>query len=186
MDAGIGAFGEKGYAATTVDEIAALARVSRATFYLHFDGKAALLSHAAQHLGEWAPELYNGLDGTGDIARNRVEKVVRTIFHHWRDNAGLLTALIEAEAVERDSFDAILPSVNTTVDRAFPRYLSQFSGRALEVARAELTMLVVLTYRYMYYAFGRKPFPSSTSIETAAMTDLIWRTLNNRASTSVD
>src|SRR5205809_5004439 len=39
VDAAVDAFRTQGYAATTVEDIAATAGVTRATFYLHFDGK---------------------------------------------------------------------------------------------------------------------------------------------------
>jgi AcrR family transcriptional regulator len=43
LDRGLELFGEKGYAATTVDDIAAAAGTTRATFYLHFPSKAELM-----------------------------------------------------------------------------------------------------------------------------------------------
>ncbi|NYI23614.1 TetR/AcrR family transcriptional regulator [Sphingobium indicum] len=45
-------FREKGYAATTVGDICAEAAVSRATFFIHFSEKAALVGEASLQLGE--------------------------------------------------------------------------------------------------------------------------------------
>jgi AcrR family transcriptional regulator len=44
LDKGLELFGEKGYAATTVDDIASAAGSTRTTFYLHFASKAELMS----------------------------------------------------------------------------------------------------------------------------------------------
>lgn len=43
LGASLEAFAERGYAAVTIDDIARRAGIGRATFYLHFDGKAAVL-----------------------------------------------------------------------------------------------------------------------------------------------
>lgn len=44
LDKGLELFGGKGYAATTVDDIASAAGSTRTTFYLHFASKAELMS----------------------------------------------------------------------------------------------------------------------------------------------
>lgn len=43
MSAALEAFAERGYVASTVDDIVRRAGIGRATFYLHFDSKAAVL-----------------------------------------------------------------------------------------------------------------------------------------------
>lgn len=43
MTAALEAFAERGYVAVTIDDIVRRAGVGRATFYLHFDSKAAVL-----------------------------------------------------------------------------------------------------------------------------------------------
>lgn len=44
LETGLGLFEARGYAATTIDDIAAGAGATRATFYLHFASKAELMS----------------------------------------------------------------------------------------------------------------------------------------------
>jgi AcrR family transcriptional regulator len=44
LEKGLALFGDKGYAATTVDDIASAAGSTRTTFYLHFASKAELMS----------------------------------------------------------------------------------------------------------------------------------------------
>lgn len=48
-------FREKGYSGTSVGDICAEASISRATFFIHFSEKAALVGEASRYLGEaWA------------------------------------------------------------------------------------------------------------------------------------
>lgn len=61
-------FAKQGYQATTVPEIAEAAGVSRATFFLHFPTKAALLGELSREIAELfekeaAPESERGVEG---------------------------------------------------------------------------------------------------------------------------
>jgi AcrR family transcriptional regulator len=50
LEKGLELFGQKGYAATTVDDIASAAGSTRTTFYLHFASKAELMSALLQRV----------------------------------------------------------------------------------------------------------------------------------------
>lgn len=52
VSAAIDVFEEKGYEAATVDDVAARAGAARATFYLHFSGKADIVAELADRI--WA------------------------------------------------------------------------------------------------------------------------------------
>lgn len=52
LDTGLALFSETGYAATTIDDIAATAGTTRTTFYLHFKSKAALVKELIAEVDE--------------------------------------------------------------------------------------------------------------------------------------
>ena len=182
-DAALQVFGEKGYPATTVEDIVAEARTSRATFYLHFDSKFAVLGLVGADLAEWAPATLRMMDVEGPIPRELVEKVVTEGFRQWREKANALASFLQAESVEPGLAETALPDLRRHVEASFPRYLGQFSGRAWEVARTELQMLVALTYRYMLYEFATPPYPEDLSVEVEAMTDIVWTAMSARVAT---
>jgi AcrR family transcriptional regulator len=181
VEAGIALFAEKGYVATTVEDIATSARTSRATFYLHFESKLALLGHVGAQHETWAPATLNLMDGVGPVPRERVEAMVREGFRHWREHASLIGAFLQAEAVEVGLRERTLPHLHEVVEKAFPRYLGQFTGAERDLARTEMVMLVLLTYRYMFYEFTSRPFPDDLELQVRAMTDLVWRVVTARA-----
>jgi AcrR family transcriptional regulator len=181
VEAGIALFAEKGYVATTVEDIAASARTSRATFYLHFESKLALLGFVGAQHETWAPATLNLMDGVGAIPRERVEAMVREGFRHWREHASLIGAFLQAEAVEVGLRERTLPHLHEVVEAAFPLYLGQFAGAERDLARTEMVMLVLLTYRYMFYEFTSRPFPDDLDLQVRAMTDLVWRVVTARA-----
>jgi AcrR family transcriptional regulator len=55
-------FGERGYPDATVDEIASAAGASRATFYLHFKGKAELAAAVVDDITPYVVDRYRVLD----------------------------------------------------------------------------------------------------------------------------
>lgn len=58
LDAALTAIRTKGYGATTVDDICALAGVTKGSFFHHFDSKQDLAVAAAQHFAEMADSLF--------------------------------------------------------------------------------------------------------------------------------
>jgi TetR/AcrR family transcriptional repressor of nem operon len=58
LDAALTVFRQKGYAATTVDELCAAAGVTKGAFFHHFDGKEALGVAATQHFADMADGLF--------------------------------------------------------------------------------------------------------------------------------
>lgn len=72
-------FGERGYAATRLEDIAAAANVTKPVVYRHFPSKKALyLGLLTQH----EDDLPTFFEGTGD---GSAEPTVRAIAEHWLD-----------------------------------------------------------------------------------------------------
>ena len=87
------AVAEKGYADTTIGDIASLARVSRRTFYEHFDSKAQCLIalyEAASH--QAIKVLKQSLDREQDW-HGQVEQTLRVYFETLASNPVLLRTL---------------------------------------------------------------------------------------------
>ena len=69
IEGALAAFEQKGYAATTIDDIVAQANASRATFYLHFKSKADVVLVMTETLGRRWRELYLELTSGGRLSR---------------------------------------------------------------------------------------------------------------------
>jgi len=93
LDAMATAAAAKGYAAVTIADLAAEARVSRRTFYEHFDDKAACLialyeAASAQSLGVLRAEVDTSRDWHA-----QVERALRAYFETLASNPPLLRTL---------------------------------------------------------------------------------------------
>jgi AcrR family transcriptional regulator len=74
---------EKTYAATTISDIVARARISRTTFYKQFDDKRACFDsaivHCIEQLGEVAGESHSAEDSPADAARKAAGAVLEAM-----------------------------------------------------------------------------------------------------------
>lgn len=96
--AALAEFGDKGYAACTIEAIAARAGVGRATVYRHWDTKLALIADALEALNEQPSRNTT----TVESPRARVEQLLRHLIGALTDSA--LSACVAAlvEAAEHD------------------------------------------------------------------------------------
>jgi AcrR family transcriptional regulator len=113
LDKGLEVFGEKGYAATTVDDIAVAAGTTRATFYLHFASKAELVRALVADTNEMltgadVPPLTQVVQ-SGD--RGHIRGWLARKFDQWAEIRPYVTVAHQAAASEAD--------IQSTVDQWF-------------------------------------------------------------------
>lgn len=126
LDKGLELFGEKGYAATTVDDIANAAGSTRTTFYLHFASKAELMSALLEKVDTILtsaddpplPEVV--ASGSRDLIRAWLDRK----FSQWDEIKPYLTASYQAmhepDVVERTErwFESAVGDMTKGLDRA--------------------------------------------------------------------
>ncbi|HVX23275.1 MAG TPA: TetR/AcrR family transcriptional regulator [Acidimicrobiales bacterium] len=101
MDAAGAVFAEKGYAATTVDDIVQRAGTSPATFYLHFKRKVDVLiaGLAEEDQAVWLVSEPL-LPGAGPLTRDGVAGWLRRLFDTWQHLEATRLALSQAVLIE--------------------------------------------------------------------------------------
>ena len=100
IDGALAAFEQKGYAATTIDDIVAEANASRATFYLHFKSKADVVLVMTETLGRRWRELYLELTSGGRLSREALYEWLDGIVENYQTNRASLEAIDHAVAIE--------------------------------------------------------------------------------------
>jgi AcrR family transcriptional regulator len=108
IEAAIEVFAEKGYARTTVDDIAERAGSTRATFYLHFKAKSDVLSELMSRGERHFYKIYQGLS---PIAQRPTLSGVRMwlsmAMTEWRAVANLSRPVFEAASIEPEIGDIL-------------------------------------------------------------------------------
>ncbi|WP_258382776.1 TetR/AcrR family transcriptional regulator [Streptomyces sp. NTH33] len=150
-----GLFVAQGYTATTADAIARAAKVSRATFYLHFHSK-----------GEIVVEIMRGVEPEVLAAYRRLalveptpvatEKWLREHAAMWRRYRMEFTSMEQALANETAVADEWFGLYGRIAD-AMPAVVDRLTARGLtaERARARLVALAMTIERAFYFAVVR-------------------------------
>lgn len=101
IDAMIDSCAEKTYAATTITDIVARARISRTTFYKQFDDKRACFNAAIDHCIEQLREVSAAAHGPEDAPADAARKSATAVIEALAERPGLAQLLTgDAIAVE--------------------------------------------------------------------------------------
>lgn len=109
LEAALAQFELKGYAATTVDDIAAAATTTRATFYLHFSSKAEVI----RELIARADAIFVAVDDptlsevVASGRRDLIERYLASKFDQWPQTKPYLVAANQAAPSEPEVADVI-------------------------------------------------------------------------------
>jgi AcrR family transcriptional regulator len=127
LDTGLELFESKGYAATTIDDIAAGAGTTRTTFYLHFASKAQLMGEVVKTVDAILtsvddPSLSTVVElGTRDLVRTWLNRK----FDQWEATRPYLHAVYQAAPMEpevastlEDWFRDVAADMTSGLDRA--------------------------------------------------------------------
>jgi len=148
-------FTESGYIDATVEDIAGRAGVSRATFYLHFGGKAELTMALIQKGERWAVERYKELDklltSPGGRTRAKLREWLGQWLEPWRGGAAYNAAVAQAASVEPEIEQRLLASSQALI-AALEDALEQRSSASRAEARGRALMLEVMTQRLFQLA----------------------------------
>ncbi|SDO94014.1 transcriptional regulator, TetR family [Arthrobacter sp. ok909] len=127
LEKGLELFEEKGYAATTVDDIAASVGTTRATFYSHFPSKGQLMRSLVERSNQMlteadVPPLLSVVE-SGD--RELIRTWLARKFDQWAEIRPYVVAAHQAAASEPDIqtaldqwFDSAIDDMQAGLDRA--------------------------------------------------------------------
>ncbi len=118
LEKGLELFEEKGYAATTVDDIAAAVGTTRATFYSHFPSKARLMRSLVERTNEMltqndVPPLQSVVE-SGD--RELIRAWLARKFDQWAEIRPYVVAAHQAAASEPDIQAALDQWFDSAID----------------------------------------------------------------------
>jgi AcrR family transcriptional regulator len=100
LQAAVDEFSERGYSATTVDDVVTRAGATRATFYLHFKGKADMVLELMEHANNFRPRWDLLREFPRRPSRERIrEWLVRTT-DAWEANRDLINVIYQGVAAE--------------------------------------------------------------------------------------
>ena len=150
-------FLKKGYANTTIEEIASRAGASRATFYLHFARKWQVLRQIAEdmHLPE-SLEFYRRLDQMGVPTREELRAWLLDAIGYFERHKKFLDVYREAKSIEPEIGRHNIEFLRRCVDQ-MPQYLARWGTEREAYAKLRLNMLTIQLHDATMLATGDDP-----------------------------
>jgi len=134
-------FLKKGYANTTIEEIAARAGASRATFYLHFARKWQVLRQIAEDtVGSESLEFYRRLDRMGVPTRDELRAWLIDAIGYFERHKRFLEVYREAKSIEPEISRHNIEFLRRCVGQ-MPQYLARWGAEREAYAKLRLNML---------------------------------------------
>jgi AcrR family transcriptional regulator len=159
----------------SVNRIVDAAGVSRATFYLHFGDKRALVNRLAEtELSEFQ-RVTAGFLADPAAGRDELAATVTELIDLWRDHAGVLSSLIESaesDADTRENWQSVIRAVAGSIESAL-------SDRRPELKQPLLgTLAEIIAWtgeRAMHQMVGRDATDGQARRVADGLTEAVWR-----------
>lgn len=141
-------FATKGYVNATVDDIAAGAGASRATFYLHCSSKLEMLFEVSATVTDDTAHYYATLDAAlAEGSRSSIEAAIDAIIGWFEANSGLMQAWGEAAMVEPEVARRSRHRIEEFFE-AMPYLRSSWPASKHEQARLRLSLFLMQLERF--------------------------------------
>ncbi|MEZ0341075.1 TetR/AcrR family transcriptional regulator [Mycobacterium sp. pV006] len=172
MTAALEAFADRGYVAVTIDDIVRRAGIGRATFYLHFDSKAAVLRELRNtRMTVWAQE---DAPRGGRSGRPSVRAFFEKVVDFYTASPQLYMALHQARAADPDFAEAHRATMEANVIEWIEA--DAIPGATESQIRLAIAMMYTMVDSFMHlWLVDGWPLEREAAID--AMTDALYATM---------
>jgi AcrR family transcriptional regulator len=169
-------FVRDGYSGCRVEDIAAQAGVSRATFYLHFSAKLDVVREVMGPLRADSEDLYRSLDALGDPSWRELYDWMTTVIDYWSRNRAAITVVNQAIGVEPALAGYLVDSAGASAD-VMTNCLSRHPPEARQTVRLRIIMFILALARVCFcWIIQEVPFDESATL--TALTDSFYTALH--------
>lgn len=172
MTSALQAFAEKGYVTTKIDDIVGRAGIGRATFYLHFDSKAAVLRELRDvRMARWTDEDH---PRGGPKGRPSVRAFFEKVVDFYTSAPELYTALHQARAADPEFAAAHRDTMEANVKDWIRT--DAIPGAGKDQTRLAIAMMYTMVDSFMHlWLVDGWPLDRDAAID--AMTDALHATM---------
>lgn len=180
IDGAKSVFARLGYATATTEHVLTEAGVSRASFYAHFPGKAALVSAIAEQFGPvWRP-LYAELAAMTSFTPAKLREWCARHVQIYREHQDICIILTQAAAIESDVYWKLAAEQEAIIDLLANANLGLAHLSTDRDARTRAA-LVLSNIDNTCYFLAVRHWADDPSAGTSAMADALGRFLQEEA-----
>jgi AcrR family transcriptional regulator len=163
-------------AGLSVDRIVAEAGVSRATFYVCFPDKHAVVAALAQESLAWREEVHAEVLADPALTRERLDELMLTIVGHWQQNRPVLAAIIELAEHDPAMGDPWRAAITEIAEQAAEQFRIRWRDSSAAPEDAD-TMAAVFTWMLERSCHQLVADDATAEAVALAMAEILWRTL---------
>lgn len=183
LDAALETFGEKGYTATSMNDVAAAAGVTKPVVYQHFDSKHHLYLELLSQTGAKLVAAIRAAVTAADGPRQQVEKAFHAYVSFFAESPARFTVLYGQGVRLDESFATELAAIED-ISMDFTADMIEIAGLSrddrLFVARSLVSILEGAVRRWIHQGAVRDPAEVAT-----LMSEFAWRGLRGIDSEAV-
>jgi AcrR family transcriptional regulator len=163
----------------SVDQIVAEAGVSRATFYVCFPDKHAVIGRLAEESLAWRQDIHAEVLSDPELTRERLDGLLLAIVAHWQTNRTVLAAIIELAEHDPAMRDPWRQAVNQIAEQAAEQFQTRWANSP---DRPENPDAIAAAFTWMFASCCHQLVTDDASAKTIALaiSEILWRTLNHR------
>ncbi|HEX4506533.1 MAG TPA: helix-turn-helix domain-containing protein [Alphaproteobacteria bacterium] len=163
-------FTEVSYAATTVDDIVRRARVSRATFYRHFDSKTAVATALFDEVAISIDAAHDEFAAGGSYRTTDIAAWLNRIIDLLSGHRPLVQTMREVDVID-PKFDSVVDTTHDTLIARFGRRIPAFAAATSEhneEARVRAHLLLLQFDQFCYAVVVRQHLDRSLAVKVMA------------------
>ena len=176
IEAALEVFDRDGYATARVEDVAAGAGVSRATFYLHFRSKIDVVTAMGDPLRRDSQALYRELDALAEPTWPALRAWLEVAVDFWWRHGRAVNIINQALASEPELTPQFVDAVRLSVD-VMTNHLARWSGAEREAAHLR-AMLFILQFERFSFVWIVRGTPYDTEAVLDALADSLWTALH--------
>lgn len=167
---------EASVASLSVDRIVGEAGVSRATFYVCFPDKHAVVAALAQESLAWREAVHAEVLADPRLTRARLDELMHTIVGHWRANRPVLAAIIELAEHDPSMRGPWRAAITDIAEQAAEHFRNRWQDSPAAPEDPD-TLAAVFTWMLERSCHQLVVDDTSAHAVARAMAEILWRTL---------
>jgi AcrR family transcriptional regulator len=163
----------------SVERIVAEAGVSRATFYVCFPDKHAVIATLAEEALSWRGEIHAEVLSDPALTHDRLDGMMRAIVSHWQHNRPVLAAIIELAEHDPAMREPWRAAVNQIAEQAAEQFHTRWAASPDQPPDPD-TMAAAFTWMLERCCHQLVTDDASAQAVALTMSEILWRTLTYR------
>jgi AcrR family transcriptional regulator len=164
-------------ASLSVERIVAEAGVARATFYLHFTDKHALIARLSEDEVAWREQIGAEILADPNLQRSALDAMMIEIVSRWAADRAVLAAIIELAEYDPRTHEIWRSALLRVADKAATQFRARWANSTSGPPDPD-TIAEIFTWMFERCCHQMLTDPTRIEPVASSMAEIIWRVLD--------